>query len=148
MGLELIKATVINIYKTLAITGYPLSWPSKLIMSAAQHSLFCTLGPFGSLCGEGSAPAITTPRALRQVPTRIMVAVGSRLTGLIFWPVDSLNNGILEKGGNRCTKLSNPRQSPPLGNMELPQAQEDDLRFPLTVPCLSTAHGSCLSGSG
>lgn len=42
MGLELMKATVINIYKTLAITGYPLSWPSKLIMSATQHSLYCT----------------------------------------------------------------------------------------------------------
>lgn len=46
MGLELMKATVINIYKTLAITGYPLSWPSKLIMSATQHSLYCTSGAF------------------------------------------------------------------------------------------------------
>lgn len=61
MGLELIKATVINIYKTLAITGYPLSWPSKLIMSPIQRSLFCALGPSGALCEEGSAPVLPPP---------------------------------------------------------------------------------------
>lgn len=91
MGLELIKATVINIYKTLAITGYPLSWPSKLIMSATQHSLFCTLGPSGSPYGEGSAPAVITPKALRQVPTPVVITEGAGSCTLFSGQLDSHN---------------------------------------------------------
>lgn len=94
MGLELIKATVINIYKTLAITGYPLSWPSKLIMSATQHSLFCTLGPSGSPYGEGSAPAVSTPRALRQVPE---VTEGAGSFALFSGQLDSHNKGCFRE---------------------------------------------------
>lgn len=49
MGSELIKAAVINIYKTLAITAYPLSRPSKLIMSPIQLSVLHIGALWGAL---------------------------------------------------------------------------------------------------
>lgn len=140
MGLELIKATVINIYKTLAITGYPLSWPSKLIMSTTQHPLFCTLGPSGSPCGEGSAPAVTTPRALRQVPTPGVVAEGAGSCTLFSGQLDSHN-----KGRFRETNGLDPQtQSRALiwGMWSFPgfKSLEDGLRSPLTAPSTCPQH--------
>lgn len=49
MGSELIKAAIINIYKTLAITAYPLSRPSKLIMSPIQLSVLHIGALWGAL---------------------------------------------------------------------------------------------------
>lgn len=142
MGLELIKATVINIYKTLAITGYPLSWPSKLIMSATQHSLFCTLGPSGSPYGEGSAPAVTTLRALRQLPTPVVITEGAGSCTLFSGQLDSHNKGRFSR--NKCTRPSNPKQGSHLGNVELPWVQELRGQPVLSPQCpfyLPTARG-------
>lgn len=72
MGLKLIKATIINIYKTLAITCYRLSWPSALITSTAHCSFILHIGSLlGPSMGRGGQCLLLppTPGALSWTPS-------------------------------------------------------------------------------
>lgn len=164
MGAELIKATVINIYKkTLQLPEYPLSWPSELIMRPLGLAPPGAFDPAprasGPLGPGGVRPLPSPPRGAEMGAWLTAVTPGEPVT--VTWRVLSaqlvdrlrrlsLTKGSWRKNRNRVVNkrkpdsegrgsfLSWPREAPsgpPAGSAPPPALH-------LAAPVLSSSSGS------
>lgn len=140
MGAELIKATVINIYKkTLQLPEYPLSWPSELIMrplglappgafdpaprASGPLGLWAPSAPF-SYPG-GVRPLPSPPRGAEMGAWLTAVTPGEPVT--VTWRVlgaqlvDRLRRLSLTKGSWRKKPRGEQEETRLRGKGELPQ---------------------------